>query len=292
MSDQQPQTLSHIQAILLAFSGFTLWVFSDAIVRVLKDYDPIPLVFIANFTALAIALIGAPFMGGFRETITRPKLKLRMARGALLSISTFLSFIAFANLELTTAYAIIFAAPLAAKVLSVFLTGEQIRMRSWLISLLGFAGVLVVIRPGLVPMNIGAMAALGLVFFFALGYVLARKIGPENQTQLSFVIFQYFILSVVCGFIGFEQAIQIPPADIALAASIGVLSLAGNLCVSNAYTKAPTAVVAPVHYTQILWGVALGALLFSEYPDIYTSIGAAIIIAAGLLLIRYSRNPV
>ena len=61
------------------------------------------------------------------------------------------------------------------------------------------------------------------------------------------------------------------------------------MLVSNAYASAPTAHVAPVHYVQIIWGALLGAVLFGEYPDLYTIIGGGIIIGAGLLLIRYSR---
>jgi len=278
-------------SILMAFTGFSSWAIGDAFIRSLKEYSFFEVAFWGAVTTVLLLSVFSRLLGGFRNTFIQPKLGLRILRGFILAIASFLSILAFMNLPLATAYALIFVVPIMAKVVSVILTKEQIKLRSWLISLLGFAGVLIVVRPGMVPLNIGTVAALGLVLFFSVGQVMARWIGKENQTLLSFSIFQYTLVMVVSGAaLFFGQGFTMPPADVALASFIGVLAVSGSLCVAHAYASAPTAFVAPIHYVQIVWGAALGALLFGEYPDIYTMIGGAVIIGAGLWLILNSRN--
>jgi S-adenosylmethionine uptake transporter len=82
-----------------------------------------------------------------------------------------------------------------------------------------------------------------------------------------------------------------PPSMAVLAFTmvIGLCSILGSLLVSRAFMLAPAAVIAPVHYTQILWGLCFGAALFGEFPDGWTLLGAGVIIFAGLLLVRFSR---
>ena len=96
-------------------------------------------------------------------------------------------------------------------------------------------------------------------------------------------------MALGCLIIGPNDIWDMTMIEIILGMCVGAFGFLGALLVSNAYASAPTAYVAPVHYIQIIWGVILGAVLFSEYPDIYTIIGGSIIVGAGLLLIKYSR---
>lgn len=276
--------------MLLAFAGFSAWAMSDALVRLLRDYPVKDIAFITSFTVVTLLLILSPWLGGLKPTLTQPKLKLRIFRGFLLGISNLLSFTAFTHLPLATVYAIIFIIPLLAKILSVFWTGEKINARAWAISALGFAGVLIVMRPGIMPLNIGVLAALGLVAFFASGHVLARVIGRENQTLLSMTLFQYCFVILFMAPFAIPAIFALPLGATLTAMSIAVFAIAGSICVSNAFASAPTAYVSPIHYTQMLWGIGLGAALFGEYPDNWTLIGAGIIISSGLLLLKYGRQ--
>lgn len=288
--EYHPLKLSIPRAMLLAFAGFSSWAISDALVRLLKEYPIKDIAFITSFTVVVLLLILSPWLGGLKTTLTQPKLKLRLFRGLLLSISNFLSFTAFTHLPLATVYAIIFIIPLAAKILSVILTGEKINPRAWAISALGFAGVLIVMRPGIMPLDIGVLAALGLVVFFATGHVLARFIGRENQTLLSMTLFQYIFVSIFMAPLAIPEIATLPPEAILTAMSIAVFAIGGSICVSNAFASAPTAYVSPVHYTQMLWGIGLGAVLFGEYPDFWTLAGAVVIIGSGLMLLKYGRQ--
>lgn len=291
--DQQLSSLpvpSVLRAMLIAFTGFSFWVFADAMVRGLREYPSTSIAFVSYAFALLLCLVLSPQLGGLRETFTRPRLAMRVVRGGVIAICGFLSFITFSNLPLATAYSIVFLIPLVSKILSVFLKEEKISPASWLISLLGFAGVLVVVRPGMAPMEIGTISALASVVFFSLGYVLGRKIGQEHQTLLSLVLFQYLFVCLALGPFVMGDVLELPLFALLPACGIGALSVAGTLCVSYAYANAPTANVAPVHYVQILWGVILGAVLFGEYPTLYTLVGGGLVVLSGLLLLYKSRR--
>lgn len=292
MSREKP----HITAALMAFTGFSMWSISDAAVRFLQDFPVTVIAFWGSFLSMTMLLVCSKRLGGLKATFTMPQLKLRAVRGVLLAGSGLCSYYAFTQLDLATAYAIIFFAPLLAKVMSVFVTGENIRLRSWAITLLGFIGVLIVVRPGMVPINTGTIAALLLALMFSAGYVLSRYIKDENQTLLSMALFQYVILTVATAVPAYmayqDMAVSFTMTDIFALIVISAPAVGGSILVAKAFSVAPTQIIAPIHYVQILWGTILGAVLFSEYPDLWTIIGGGVICVAGLLLIRFSRKTI
>jgi drug/metabolite transporter (DMT)-like permease len=245
----------------------------------------------AGAALLVMNLLSRP-LGGLVETLRRPKLFLRIVRGLVLVGSNIMAVIAFTNLDMATAYALIFLSPFMAKLVGYVLLGEKPSRLSLLLSGLAFVGVLVIVRPGFVPLNIGSAAALGLTLFFALGYMLGRRIGEENQTALSMILFQYAFLTLGAFPFALPHLLNLTlePAQIALFIFAGCMTVFGTICASTAFTRAPASVVAPLHYSQMLWGVVFGAMFFSEFPDKFTIMGAGIIIAAGVALIWFSRR--
>tara|TARA_B100000686_G_scaffold324321_2_gene379879 strand:+ start:2449 stop:3366 length:918 start_codon:yes stop_codon:yes gene_type:complete len=277
------------QCISLAAFGFMAWTVGDAAVRFLNFYSIYVVAFISTLTTVIILTVLSPRLGGFSKTFKMPKLKLRIGRGVIISIAGFLAYPTFQHLEMTKAYAIIFLAPILSKIFSVVFNSEKISLTSWIISILGFIGVLIVLRPGAIPLDIGSISALGLAIFFALGYVMGRTIGPENQTFLSLAFFQYFIIASLTAYPAISEMSQegfhMPLIDLTLIVVIGITAVAGGLCVSYGFANAPSAKIAPLHYTQILWGTLWGAVMFDEYPDMLTLVGAAVIIVSGLAII-------
>lgn len=273
-----------------AFMGFTLWTMGDAVIRYLRDYPPVQMAFLAAISSLLFLAVLSPFLGGVRPTFQKPRLKLQILRGFFLAIGTFFSFVTFANLDLAKAYTIIFISPFLVKILSVVLTGEKISPRSWLVTLTGFLGVLIVLRPGFVPLGLGAAAACALALFFSLGHIMVRYIGSENQTPLSMALFKYMFLLAGCAYPALAHFVPMKPFDFFFIAFMGFESAVGTVLVSHALAKAPAAYIAPIHYTQILWGMVWGALFFHEYPDHWTLAGGAVIVASGLLLVYLGRR--
>ena len=278
-----------LKPMLLAFGGFTLWTIGDALIRLLNDYSPFQIAFITSCFALVFLFALSPVLGGVKRSFAMPKMGLQIGRGLLLAIPSFLSFIVFANLELATAYAILFVVPVMAKIFSVILNKESISPRMWMITLLGFVGVLIILRPGVIPLNIGTISALSMTVLFAFGHVLTRYIGEENQTLFGMAFYKTLFVWLATAVPAYFVFQSVPMLDLALMAFMGLEGALGTILVSRAFATAPAAYVAPIHYTQIIWGVIWGALLFAEFPDAYTMVGASVIIASGLLLLKYSR---
>ena len=157
-------------------------------------------------------------------------------------------------------------------------------------TVIGFIGVLIVLRPGYIPFSIGTIAALCLACLFSVGHFMGRYIGSENQTLLSLVIFNagfLFLGSIIPAIIDF---IPIAPWDLLAMAFTAVVGLCGAFLVASAYTNGPSAYIAPIHYTQIVFGALWGALFFAEFPDGWTIAGSLVIISAGLGLVWLARN--
>jgi len=265
---------------------------ADVIIRMMREYSPFTVGLIAACSSLFFLMVFSPWLGGVRATFQSTRLKWLWLRGVVLAVAGFLPFVIFAHLEMSKAYAIIFVGPIVAKIISIFLNRERITLFAWCITLCGFVGVLIVLRPGYMPLGIGAIAALAWAFFFGLGYVMGRTIGEENQTVLSMSLFLNIVMAVVLVIPGILYFEAMPLAHVLLIASIGVLGAMGEMLVSLSYARAPSAYVAPVQYTQIIWGVIWGILFFGEYPDAWTMAGAAVIIGAGLMLVWMTQRTV
>ncbi len=288
--------ISYLKEILMAFTGFSLWTFSDACVRYLNDYPTVLIAFLSSFLSVIIFCVLSPCLGGFKDTFTKPQLKLRIFRGLIISFSGFLAFVAFMHLDLTKAYALIFASPFIIKILSIIIMGEHISIKAWLVTILGFSGVLIILRPGIIPIDIGSAAALGMTIFFSLGYVLTRYIDDKNQTLLSMAFFQYLFLCLgmaVPAYYAYQEIgtdLSFEPIHYAIFPFMSIAAISGSIIVAKAFSTAPSAVIAPIHYVQILWGAAISALIFGEYPDIWTIIGGSIIVIAGIIFIYLNRK--
>ena len=188
---------------------------------------------------------------------------------------------------MTTAYAIFFIAPILAKIISSLFIKESIKPMSWVLSLIGFAGVLIVLQPSNVPFSLGSLSALGLAIFFSIGHTLARYIDDKNQTYLSLALFQYIIIAAFSAYPAYLSAQNldthiIPSFDLVRLFAVGVFTASGALLVSRGFSMAPVAYIAPIHYTQIIMGTLWGYMFFAEIPSQTTLFGACLVIFAGL----------
>lgn len=295
----------HIKPIIFAFLGFTIWTSSDAAIRMLNHF-PFEMIALANGGLCTLfLLVLSPWLGGIKATLSMGQLGLRMLRGLALALSGVGAVVAFTELELATAYTLIFVAPFLAKILSSLVNKERISFHAWGITALGFTGVVVAMRPfelaESLSLNLGSIAALSCATLFALGYVLTRYIKKENQTLLSMAFFQYIMMAIfasIPAYFAFMRGdgggVLIPsitPRDIGIASYMAIGNIAGTIIVSRAFAMAPAAVISPIHYVQIIGGTVFGALLFQEYPDGWAIGGAAIIVlAGGLLSVRQLRK--
>ena len=199
-------------------------------------------------------------------------------------IGGFCAFTAYSLMPLADAYAFIFATPLLITVLSVPLLGETVRWRRWSAVLVGFAGVLIMLQPGNGSFDLAAGAALAAATASALSIILVRKLSA-TETTASIAFYTNAAVAVVMACllpIGF-----VPPslADLALMALAGLTGGAALMLLIAGYRRAQAAVVAPFQYSQMLWGVLLGWLLWDDLPSTAIALGATIVVASGLYIL-------
>ncbi len=272
------------RGIVFALGAFTIFSCADAAVKWLSATHSIfQIIFVSTLFAF-IPMAGLVMReGGIRAL--RPRHPWLVAlRALLLAIDMVFVFYAFTKLPLADAYTMLFTAPMLVTALSVPLLGERVGWRRWSAVAVGFGGVLIVLRPGFAELNLGHIAALASSSFFALSLIVARRIG-NSETGSTLLVSMMLALLVVSGPILPTAYVASSPFDLALLAGVGLLMGLGHLGLIQALRLAPSAVVAPFHYSQIVWAVIFGLLLFGDRPGIWVIAGSSVIIAGGLYIL-------
>lgn len=273
----------------LGLLAFALYAGHDVLVKLLGlRFSVVQIVVFA-------ALFGFPLLMGVlirdREPVSlRPRNPGWVAlRSFGVVASAALGFYAFTVIPFAQAYAMFFTTPLLITLLAVPLLGERVGLRRMLAVVAGLAGVLIVLRPGWVAVAPGHLAALAAAFCSALVGVASRRIGRDERLA---VLLMWPLLATVAVMGAALPFVYVPMAlgELAMMAAIAVLSFAAMMALIGAYRRAEAALVAPMQYSQMLWAVVYGAVVFAEWPDGWTLAGAAVIVASGLyIVLRESR---
>jgi drug/metabolite transporter (DMT)-like permease len=276
---------SNARGALLALLAFGVYSTHDAVVKTLgASYSPMQMVFFANlfgFPVVTVMMMRDRSEGNLRPR--HPWWTLLRTVAALLS--TTLAFYAFSVLPMAQTYALIFAAPLLITILAIPILGETVGWRRTAAVLVGLVGVLVVLRPGSTELTAGHAAAL-------VAAVIVRKIGGEERSAV------LLLYPMVANFVVMGCALPfvyqpMPAFDLGAVATMALLGFFGGLLHITAYRTGSAVVVAPMQYSQILWAVLYGALIFGETPTWSTGLGAAIIIVSGIYVVfREDRTDV
>jgi drug/metabolite transporter (DMT)-like permease len=264
--------------------AFGLFSAMDALIKWLSAGYPIHQMVFSN-AVLAFLPIGiwAWRTGGLRQLRTR-RLSLHVMRGLCGLLSAFLAFTAFSRMPLTGAYAIIFATPLLITALSVPVLGEQVGWRRWSAILVGFAGVLIMLRPGAETISLGALAAIGAACASAFGVLLVRRLSSTETTASIAFYSNLTILLAMAPVLALEHA-RPGLEDALLMAAAGLLGGIALIALISAYRCAQAALVAPFQYTQMIWGTLFGLLIFGDLPDRGVLLGATVVAASGLFIL-------
>jgi S-adenosylmethionine uptake transporter len=282
-------------AILVATLAIAAYSAMDAVMKALTlDIG----VYNAMLWRMAVASVisGALWLGLRSPMPSRAALRIHLIRGVMSSLMAILFFWGLARVPLAQGVALAFVAPLIALYLAALVLKETIQQRAILGSLLGFAGVLVIMF-GQAQANLGseafwgALSILGSAMFYAWNIVLMRQQALVAK-PLEATLFTGLVITAC--YLPFAPLwVALPPSDqygpILLAAIFGVLAL---MLLSWAYARAEAQYLAPVEYTAFIWAVLLGFLVFAEPVRPLTILGAAMIVAACLFAARKRPAPV
>lgn len=267
-------------AAILAFSVM------DATIKWLAvTYPVMHIVFFRNFFAfIPIGLMLAARKDRLAALRTR-NWKGHLVRAVLGLTSMILFFNAFALMPLAEVVAIAFSAPLFITALSMPLLGERVGPRRWSAVVVGFVGVLVILRPGTELFQPVAFLPLTASLFLALAMLQVRLL---TRTETNIALMTYMTLAGTLATAPFLLSGWVQPAgvDWALIVGMGIIGGTAQYLLTQAFRKAPASLIAPLEYSGILWAGMLGYWLFGEVPDRWVFVGSAIVIASGLYILH------
>jgi drug/metabolite transporter (DMT)-like permease len=219
----------------------------------------------------------------------RPRKPLGHALRVVLTVASILTFFeAVRLLPLATVIAIGFGAPLLMTALSVPVLGERVGVHRWSAIAVGFAGVLIITRPGAEGVSWPALLALVSSVFFAAHLVSARYLA-RSETDMALMFWQNLGVLLITAALAPFVWTKIGLADLAGIAAMAGLLVLGQYCTVRAFRTAPVGAVAPFQYVELVWATLIGFLFWSELPGTHVWIGAAIVVASGLYLIWRER---
>jgi drug/metabolite transporter (DMT)-like permease len=269
------------RAIAFALASYIAFSTSDALIKLATGgYSVFQIAVTVALAALFPVLFLTRGRGGLRGLVPkRPRLVL--LRGLLTGTGGLCIWNAFALMPLADGYAILFASPMLVTAFSRLILKEPIGWRRWSAAVLGFVGVLVMIDPDFQTLGVGhALAALAAVLG-SLSFIVLKTIGArETSASILFVLFvSIATMSLPGAFLNFRPP---TPGDLGLMIVAGLLMGMGQAVLVLATRTAPASVVAPFQYTQMVWAVVLGLMLFGDTPQTSLFVGMALVVASGL----------
>ena len=275
--------------IMLLCSGVCLFALGEACVKTLSsDYEIAQIVW-ARYVFHALVFLIVFSRGGILRQIATRRPVLHIARSLTLLVGTATFFTALKFLSLPEAGAINFIAPLLVTALSIPLLGERVGIRRWTAILVGFLGVLIIIRPGLGVVHWAAFLPLITAVCYALYQIMTRIAGRSEDTQTSLFWTSSVGVVVMSCLVPFFWTTPDAFAWVIMAMT-GVLFGCGHFLLIRAIEIAPVSVVSPFLYTQLIWVTILSMVIFGQYPDIFTIIGALTVVGSGLYVWQRERR--
>jgi drug/metabolite transporter (DMT)-like permease len=241
---------------------------------------PQPTVMFFRFLIALIFLIALKASSGTWFAPTK-NAKLNIIRAIILFTSGLVNFYALKFLPLATAASITFAAPLITCGLAQVFLGEHVGLRRWLAVLVGFSGVLIVMRPGTTAFHPAMLASLANAFLIAAFQIVTRAVGFRDDVETG--LLWVFAVCLVITSLWLPFGWQMPKLSFwPFLLLVGAAGMGTHLLMSRSLQLAKASTVAPLIYTQIIWMIIFGIILFGDWPDAATLLGSSIVIGSGV----------
>lgn len=210
--------------------------------------------------------------------------RLQIARSLLLVASSMLYFRGLSYIPLPTAAAISFTSPLFITALSLPLLAERVGPRRWAAVMVGFIGAMIVIRPGMAGTHWAVAYIVGSTTCSVFYQVLTRRVAGLDDATTSATYPTLFGTVVLSVFIFFDWSMPTSTGDWIIFVCLGIFGGGGHYFLTRAYESGPAAVISPFNYLQLVGAIVTGYLIFGDFPDSLTLLGAGIIVCCGLYI--------
>ncbi|MEL1265361.1 DMT family transporter [Pseudoxanthomonas putridarboris] len=276
----------HVAAIVLMLLAVLMFALMDAGLKLLSPHYP-PLQVAALRGLSSLPLVTLWVLATVKPaTLLRVHWPLHLLRG-LLGIAMIYGFVyGLRTLPLSTAYAITFVAPLLVTAMAGPLLGEKVGAGRWTAIVIGLVGVLVILRPtGEGMLTGGGLAILVATICYAAGAITVRMLARRESTQ-AMVFWFMALLSLGAWLLALPGWTPLRTDHLWIVAGVGIAGSLAQVALTEAFRRGEASLIAPLEYTALVWGVTLDLALWGVLPDGITWIGAAIIVASGLYLLR------
>jgi S-adenosylmethionine uptake transporter len=285
-----PVVQSNLRGAMLSLAAFALYATHDVVVKFLGvNYSAFQIIFFSGL--MGFPLITIMLLTDRSDGNLIPKHGWWTLLRTVVSVLTGIgAFYAFSKLPLAQCYAIFFAMPILITLMAIPILGEKIGARRGAAIVVGLVGVLIVLRPGQIDLQLGHIAALAAAICGATSSVIVRKIGHDERSAVLMLypmVASVFTMGLAMPFV----YVPMPLAHLGLLAVMAALGLGGAALVIAAYRAAPAIIVAPMQYSQIIWAAVFGHFVFGEEIDSYTGAGTAVIIASGIYIVLREGTP-
>ena len=296
LSEQQMRSAqrSRFTAIGLMLLALVFFSVLDSSVKYLGATSNLPvmqLAWVRFLVQFGLLLVFVPALGlmSIERLFTTSQFTKQLVRSTLMAMTTIFNFLAVQYLRLDQTVTIAFLAPLVVAALAGPLLGEWVGWRRAVAIAVGFIGVLIAVRPGVGDVHPAFIYSFLAMAAYALFMLLTRHLAPYDPPLVT-LFYSMFVGTLFLAPLAISEWVW-PESwtTWAMLLSLGVLGGTGHFLFILAYNRAPASAISPFLYAQLITMVALGYLMFGDMPDLWTLVGAGVIIASGIYLIHRER---
>jgi len=216
---------------------------------------------------------------------------LNTMRAICLIFGTGFFFAALHYLPIATTLSIYFVQPILIVALSPFLLKESVGLKRWMLVLIGFVGVLIIIRPGIEPFSTGHLFAVLAGFSSALYFLLTRAL--QGRANPIITTFQTSVIgAVILTVVSPAYWVMPQPSQWLLFVALGGVAILGHYCITKAYDYGEASLLSPLNYAEMITSVILGWAFFGDFPDSMTFLGVAVLIACAIYISHSERRKI
>ena len=220
---------------------------------------------------------------GLHRSMSTNRLPLHLFRGCIHACGMFLWFVGLPLTTLASITALGFTGPIFVTIGAALFLGERVRMRRWMAVLVGFAGAMIIIRPGVGDLGLGAICILISTPIFSASNLISKALA-RTETANKIVIWQHLTILIFACPVALYFWQTPSPTDLLWFVAAGLCGTLGHICQQNGYQLADITLLQPIGFLSLLWNALLGYFLFFQQPDVWTFVGAAVIFASALYI--------
>lgn len=258
----------------MAVSGMAFVGMHASVKTVSSDLPGVEIAFFRAFFGFLLLLPLLVTLG--TKILATQRAKLHALRGVLNGLSMLVFFTGVTMTPLAQLTALSFSAPIFATLLAMLFLGEKVGPRRWSAILIGFAGTLVILRPGMVPIELGPMLILGSAMVWAIT-LMVIKILTRTESSVTITFHASMWLTVICAPVAASVWVWPSAENLLWLVAIAAMGTLGQTSMNQSLKIAKASTVLPVEFSKLIWAAMLGFLLFAEVPDMYTWMGAFLI---------------